>query len=128
MEDNSQIYSLLYNAEQLHTLPSTHVAQSLPQSHPESQNQFRSHTFKPSPNLPQTHLNNPQQARNNPRAHARKDVWQSSGSGKSEELARKGLCRGLNVDPVAENLKLSLIHICRCRRYAVCRSRWSPYH
>eukprot|EP00826_Nyctotherus_ovalis_P021572 TRINITY_DN16995_c0_g1_i4.p1 TRINITY_DN16995_c0_g1~~TRINITY_DN16995_c0_g1_i4.p1 ORF type:complete len:263 (-),score=58.81 TRINITY_DN16995_c0_g1_i4:16-804(-) len=22
---------------------------------------------------------------------------------------------------------LSLIHICRCRRYAVCRSRWSPY-
>eukprot|EP00826_Nyctotherus_ovalis_P028583 TRINITY_DN22568_c0_g1_i2.p1 TRINITY_DN22568_c0_g1~~TRINITY_DN22568_c0_g1_i2.p1 ORF type:complete len:235 (+),score=34.30 TRINITY_DN22568_c0_g1_i2:173-877(+) len=22
--------------------------------------------------------------------------------------------------------KLSLIHICRCRRYAVCRSRWSP--
>eukprot|EP00826_Nyctotherus_ovalis_P039343 TRINITY_DN3780_c0_g1_i6.p1 TRINITY_DN3780_c0_g1~~TRINITY_DN3780_c0_g1_i6.p1 ORF type:complete len:116 (-),score=13.50 TRINITY_DN3780_c0_g1_i6:22-345(-) len=25
-------------------------------------------------------------------------------------------------------LLLSLIHICRCRRYAVCRSRWSPYH
>eukprot|EP00826_Nyctotherus_ovalis_P035113 TRINITY_DN2985_c0_g1_i1.p1 TRINITY_DN2985_c0_g1~~TRINITY_DN2985_c0_g1_i1.p1 ORF type:complete len:179 (+),score=53.18 TRINITY_DN2985_c0_g1_i1:457-993(+) len=25
-------------------------------------------------------------------------------------------------------LQLSLIHICRCRRYAVCRSRWSPYH
>eukprot|EP00826_Nyctotherus_ovalis_P029372 TRINITY_DN23199_c0_g1_i1.p1 TRINITY_DN23199_c0_g1~~TRINITY_DN23199_c0_g1_i1.p1 ORF type:complete len:144 (-),score=37.43 TRINITY_DN23199_c0_g1_i1:9-440(-) len=25
-------------------------------------------------------------------------------------------------------LALSLIHICRCRRYAVCRSRWSPYH
>jgi len=23
---------------------------------------------------------------------------------------------------------LSLIHISRCRRYAVCRSRWSPYH
>eukprot|EP00826_Nyctotherus_ovalis_P018338 TRINITY_DN15483_c0_g1_i1.p2 TRINITY_DN15483_c0_g1~~TRINITY_DN15483_c0_g1_i1.p2 ORF type:complete len:132 (+),score=13.65 TRINITY_DN15483_c0_g1_i1:109-504(+) len=23
---------------------------------------------------------------------------------------------------------LSLIHICRCRRYAVCRSRWSAYH
>ena len=23
---------------------------------------------------------------------------------------------------------LSLIHIRRCRRYAVCRSRWSPYH
>eukprot|EP00826_Nyctotherus_ovalis_P014232 TRINITY_DN13942_c0_g2_i1.p1 TRINITY_DN13942_c0_g2~~TRINITY_DN13942_c0_g2_i1.p1 ORF type:complete len:158 (-),score=16.72 TRINITY_DN13942_c0_g2_i1:13-486(-) len=27
-----------------------------------------------------------------------------------------------------ERLRLSLIHICRCRRYAVCRSRWSPYH
>eukprot|EP00826_Nyctotherus_ovalis_P026013 TRINITY_DN20267_c0_g1_i1.p2 TRINITY_DN20267_c0_g1~~TRINITY_DN20267_c0_g1_i1.p2 ORF type:complete len:103 (-),score=13.49 TRINITY_DN20267_c0_g1_i1:9-317(-) len=26
------------------------------------------------------------------------------------------------------NIYLSLIHICRCRRYAVCRSRWSPYH
>ena len=25
-------------------------------------------------------------------------------------------------------LPLSLIHIWRCRRYAVCRSRWSPYH
>ena len=25
-------------------------------------------------------------------------------------------------------LKLSLIHIWRCRRYSLCRSRWSPYH
>ena len=25
-------------------------------------------------------------------------------------------------------IHLSLIHIWRCRRYAVCRSRWSPYH
>eukprot|EP00826_Nyctotherus_ovalis_P024344 TRINITY_DN18842_c0_g1_i2.p1 TRINITY_DN18842_c0_g1~~TRINITY_DN18842_c0_g1_i2.p1 ORF type:complete len:225 (+),score=36.41 TRINITY_DN18842_c0_g1_i2:102-677(+) len=30
--------------------------------------------------------------------------------------------------PFARELELSLIHICRCRRYAVCRSRWSPYH
>eukprot|EP00826_Nyctotherus_ovalis_P031724 TRINITY_DN25435_c0_g1_i1.p1 TRINITY_DN25435_c0_g1~~TRINITY_DN25435_c0_g1_i1.p1 ORF type:complete len:208 (-),score=47.76 TRINITY_DN25435_c0_g1_i1:25-648(-) len=30
--------------------------------------------------------------------------------------------------PNREADKLSLIHICRCRRYAVCRSRWSPYH
>eukprot|EP00826_Nyctotherus_ovalis_P041527 TRINITY_DN4198_c0_g2_i1.p1 TRINITY_DN4198_c0_g2~~TRINITY_DN4198_c0_g2_i1.p1 ORF type:complete len:106 (+),score=8.20 TRINITY_DN4198_c0_g2_i1:480-797(+) len=30
--------------------------------------------------------------------------------------------------PHIEIIKLSLIHICRCRRYAVCRSRWSPYH
>ena len=27
-----------------------------------------------------------------------------------------------------EAIWLSLIHIWRCRRYAVCRSRWSPYH
>ena len=26
------------------------------------------------------------------------------------------------------NLHLSLIHIWRCRRYSLCRSRWSPYH
>ena len=25
-------------------------------------------------------------------------------------------------------LGLSLIHIWRCRRYSLCRSRWSPYH
>eukprot|EP00826_Nyctotherus_ovalis_P008347 TRINITY_DN12157_c0_g2_i1.p1 TRINITY_DN12157_c0_g2~~TRINITY_DN12157_c0_g2_i1.p1 ORF type:complete len:254 (-),score=72.14 TRINITY_DN12157_c0_g2_i1:16-777(-) len=30
--------------------------------------------------------------------------------------------------PEVSTLHLSLIHICRCRRYAVCRSRWSPYH
>ena len=24
--------------------------------------------------------------------------------------------------------RLSLIHICRCRRLLTCRSRWSPYH
>eukprot|EP00826_Nyctotherus_ovalis_P019919 TRINITY_DN16207_c0_g1_i1.p1 TRINITY_DN16207_c0_g1~~TRINITY_DN16207_c0_g1_i1.p1 ORF type:complete len:108 (-),score=20.68 TRINITY_DN16207_c0_g1_i1:17-340(-) len=26
------------------------------------------------------------------------------------------------------HLDLSLIHICRCRRSTLCRSRWSPYH
>eukprot|EP00826_Nyctotherus_ovalis_P016995 TRINITY_DN14965_c0_g1_i2.p1 TRINITY_DN14965_c0_g1~~TRINITY_DN14965_c0_g1_i2.p1 ORF type:complete len:109 (+),score=12.52 TRINITY_DN14965_c0_g1_i2:49-375(+) len=25
-------------------------------------------------------------------------------------------------------IQLSLIHICRCRRSTLCRSRWSPYH
>eukprot|EP00826_Nyctotherus_ovalis_P062465 TRINITY_DN9039_c0_g1_i4.p1 TRINITY_DN9039_c0_g1~~TRINITY_DN9039_c0_g1_i4.p1 ORF type:complete len:177 (+),score=40.62 TRINITY_DN9039_c0_g1_i4:143-673(+) len=35
--------------------------------------------------------------------------------------------RALHKITSKENL-LSLIHICRCRRYAVCRSRWSPYH
>ena len=29
---------------------------------------------------------------------------------------------------IIKSLSLSLIHIWRCRRYAVCRSRWSPYH
>eukprot|EP00826_Nyctotherus_ovalis_P061031 TRINITY_DN8641_c0_g1_i3.p1 TRINITY_DN8641_c0_g1~~TRINITY_DN8641_c0_g1_i3.p1 ORF type:complete len:631 (+),score=82.16 TRINITY_DN8641_c0_g1_i3:211-2103(+) len=29
---------------------------------------------------------------------------------------------------IGDIVHLSLIHICRCRRYAVCRSRWSPYH
>ena len=28
----------------------------------------------------------------------------------------------------AQAAALSLIHICRCRRYSLCRSRWSPYH
>ena len=27
-----------------------------------------------------------------------------------------------------QNLNLSLIHIWRCRRSTLCRSRWSPYH
>eukprot|EP00826_Nyctotherus_ovalis_P046478 TRINITY_DN5257_c0_g2_i1.p1 TRINITY_DN5257_c0_g2~~TRINITY_DN5257_c0_g2_i1.p1 ORF type:complete len:190 (-),score=31.61 TRINITY_DN5257_c0_g2_i1:10-579(-) len=33
-----------------------------------------------------------------------------------------------SISKLEELPKLSLIHICRCRRYAVCRSRWSPYH
>ena len=38
------------------------------------------------------------------------------------------------VNPSRKSLKsyliisLSLIHIWRCRRYSLCRSRWSPYH
>mgnify|MGYP000635955437 CR=1 FL=1 len=33
----------------------------------------------------------------------------------------------LSLNPMA-HLDLALIHIRRCRRYAVCRSRGSPYH
>eukprot|EP00826_Nyctotherus_ovalis_P034689 TRINITY_DN2910_c0_g1_i2.p1 TRINITY_DN2910_c0_g1~~TRINITY_DN2910_c0_g1_i2.p1 ORF type:complete len:101 (-),score=24.82 TRINITY_DN2910_c0_g1_i2:22-324(-) len=44
--------------------------------------------------------------------------------GTMEELMLQLISEG-KCSPV---LKLSLIHICRCRRYAVCRSRWSPYH
>ena len=32
------------------------------------------------------------------------------------------------VDTQCSVLSLSLIHIWRCRRYSLCRSRWSPYH
>eukprot|EP00826_Nyctotherus_ovalis_P024901 TRINITY_DN19213_c0_g1_i1.p1 TRINITY_DN19213_c0_g1~~TRINITY_DN19213_c0_g1_i1.p1 ORF type:complete len:249 (+),score=73.04 TRINITY_DN19213_c0_g1_i1:73-819(+) len=39
-----------------------------------------------------------------------------------EKLKRERQVEGVKA------AKLSLIHICRCRRYAVCRSRWSPYH
>eukprot|EP00826_Nyctotherus_ovalis_P003045 TRINITY_DN1060_c0_g1_i12.p1 TRINITY_DN1060_c0_g1~~TRINITY_DN1060_c0_g1_i12.p1 ORF type:complete len:227 (-),score=72.55 TRINITY_DN1060_c0_g1_i12:20-700(-) len=42
-----------------------------------------------------------------------------------------GYDKELDVLPVTDPeipMYLSLIHICRCRRYAVCRSRWSPYH
>ena len=31
-------------------------------------------------------------------------------------------------DLMATNYTLSLIHIWRCRRSTLCRSRWSPYH
>ena len=31
------------------------------------------------------------------------------------------------LKPIMDN-PLSLIHIWRCRRYSLCRSRWSPYH
>eukprot|EP00826_Nyctotherus_ovalis_P021670 TRINITY_DN17039_c0_g1_i2.p1 TRINITY_DN17039_c0_g1~~TRINITY_DN17039_c0_g1_i2.p1 ORF type:complete len:156 (-),score=39.55 TRINITY_DN17039_c0_g1_i2:14-481(-) len=40
----------------------------------------------------------------------------------------KELNKNEGFSPYFENDNLSLIHICRCRRYAVCRSRWSPYH
>eukprot|EP00826_Nyctotherus_ovalis_P030304 TRINITY_DN2413_c0_g1_i7.p1 TRINITY_DN2413_c0_g1~~TRINITY_DN2413_c0_g1_i7.p1 ORF type:complete len:313 (-),score=95.70 TRINITY_DN2413_c0_g1_i7:19-957(-) len=39
-----------------------------------------------------------------------------------EDLKEKNKKNKLKIE------ELSLIHICRCRRYAVCRSRWSPYH
>ena len=39
-----------------------------------------------------------------------------------------GLAGAAAAASLSELGYLSLIHICRCRRYAVCRSRWSPYH
>eukprot|EP00826_Nyctotherus_ovalis_P056840 TRINITY_DN7753_c0_g2_i1.p1 TRINITY_DN7753_c0_g2~~TRINITY_DN7753_c0_g2_i1.p1 ORF type:complete len:260 (+),score=38.63 TRINITY_DN7753_c0_g2_i1:444-1223(+) len=38
----------------------------------------------------------------------------------------KGECSDVEQWYIVGILYLSLIHICRCRRYAVCRSRWSP--
>ena len=35
---------------------------------------------------------------------------------------------GQSLEKVEQDVDLSLIHICRCRRYSLCRSRWSPYH
>eukprot|EP00826_Nyctotherus_ovalis_P037054 TRINITY_DN3352_c0_g1_i10.p1 TRINITY_DN3352_c0_g1~~TRINITY_DN3352_c0_g1_i10.p1 ORF type:complete len:216 (-),score=60.30 TRINITY_DN3352_c0_g1_i10:21-668(-) len=46
-----------------------------------------------------------------------------------ENCAKEMLANVLVKEKIAlSNISLSLIHICRCRRYAVCRSRWSPYH
>eukprot|EP00826_Nyctotherus_ovalis_P058493 TRINITY_DN8042_c0_g1_i2.p2 TRINITY_DN8042_c0_g1~~TRINITY_DN8042_c0_g1_i2.p2 ORF type:complete len:241 (-),score=60.92 TRINITY_DN8042_c0_g1_i2:11-733(-) len=42
--------------------------------------------------------------------------------------SKQELCQTLESKIRDEDKMLSLIHICRCRRYAVCRSRWSPYH
>ena len=39
-----------------------------------------------------------------------------------------GIFREANQAKHIRVLKLSLIHIWRCRRYSLCRSRWSPYH
>ena len=34
----------------------------------------------------------------------------------------------LQLASTGPHFRLSLIHIWRCRRYSLCRSRWSPYH
>eukprot|EP00826_Nyctotherus_ovalis_P035528 TRINITY_DN3058_c0_g2_i1.p1 TRINITY_DN3058_c0_g2~~TRINITY_DN3058_c0_g2_i1.p1 ORF type:complete len:383 (-),score=76.31 TRINITY_DN3058_c0_g2_i1:22-1170(-) len=47
---------------------------------------------------------------------------------KSEDVKEECIQMHQANEQLQEELKLSLIHICRCRRYAVCRSRWSPYH
>ena len=57
------------------------------------------------------------------------------GSDIKQAIESLALDKGVDVDSMYEALvsafrsayMLSLIHISRCRRYAVCRSRWSPY-
>ena len=50
----------------------------------------------------------------------------------SFQLKKENVIMTLNVlmtkHVLSTVVELSLIHIWRCRRYAVCRSRWSPYH
>ena len=48
-----------------------------------------------------------------------------SGNGKVITVCGAGGNRDKGKRPL---MALSLIHISLCRRYAVCRSRWSPYH
>ena len=83
--------------------------------------------------------------------HIRPNLWSNFGNHTCLERFKKILCissfglRGGGVEIMtmigvqncqflakSENwtnaYALSLIHIWRCRRYAVCRSRWSPYH
>ena len=44
----------------------------------------------------------------------------------NSELRPKGIEKFLQLAQMTMNL--SLIHIWRCRRSTLCRSRWSPYH
>ena len=55
--------------------------------------------------------------------YARKEIHRRKMVGYCDGTA---IDRGVNLDGTPK--ELSLIHIRRCRRYAVCRSRWSPYH
>eukprot|EP00826_Nyctotherus_ovalis_P020599 TRINITY_DN16489_c0_g1_i1.p1 TRINITY_DN16489_c0_g1~~TRINITY_DN16489_c0_g1_i1.p1 ORF type:complete len:284 (-),score=52.77 TRINITY_DN16489_c0_g1_i1:9-860(-) len=64
-----------------------------------------------------------QQLQEDAKEHA-KSV-QTKVSAEDLDLREGNLLRERNVNGLGE---LSLIHICRCRRYAVCRSRWSPCH
>ena len=43
-------------------------------------------------------------------------------------LAKFGVDTAENEPDKVWSFGLSLIHIWRCRRYSLCRSRWSPYH
>ena len=57
-------------------------------------------------------------------AHRRRTVLSCPSSVSMRSMVRsQATCR-----PSWAPHRLSLIHIWRCRRYAVCRSRWSPYH
>eukprot|EP00826_Nyctotherus_ovalis_P059918 TRINITY_DN8374_c0_g1_i3.p2 TRINITY_DN8374_c0_g1~~TRINITY_DN8374_c0_g1_i3.p2 ORF type:complete len:187 (-),score=58.27 TRINITY_DN8374_c0_g1_i3:16-576(-) len=47
---------------------------------------------------------------------------------KAYQRLKDGLPRYRCVVDIASTYDLSLIHICRCRRSTLCRSRWSPYH
>eukprot|EP00826_Nyctotherus_ovalis_P066197 TRINITY_DN9764_c0_g1_i7.p1 TRINITY_DN9764_c0_g1~~TRINITY_DN9764_c0_g1_i7.p1 ORF type:complete len:123 (+),score=9.62 TRINITY_DN9764_c0_g1_i7:47-370(+) len=54
-------------------------------------------------------------------------IWDTAGQDTFASLTRM-YYKGTHGVLLVYDITLSLIHICRCRRYAVCRSRWSPYH
>eukprot|EP00826_Nyctotherus_ovalis_P009943 TRINITY_DN12635_c0_g1_i2.p1 TRINITY_DN12635_c0_g1~~TRINITY_DN12635_c0_g1_i2.p1 ORF type:complete len:297 (-),score=24.39 TRINITY_DN12635_c0_g1_i2:15-851(-) len=58
-------------------------------------------------------------------------VKQSSHTRTKTVVSMNSKARPISAGKVRNSIRvqsLSLIHICRCRRYAVCRSRWSPDH
>eukprot|EP00826_Nyctotherus_ovalis_P030657 TRINITY_DN24477_c0_g1_i1.p1 TRINITY_DN24477_c0_g1~~TRINITY_DN24477_c0_g1_i1.p1 ORF type:complete len:470 (+),score=106.54 TRINITY_DN24477_c0_g1_i1:92-1501(+) len=61
------------------------------------------------------------------RAQTCVNLYGHSGIGKTK-LAKEVAYFLYRRSVFSSGIYLSLIHICRCRRYAVCRSRWSPYH
>ena len=69
----------------------------------------------------------------NPISHRGEGVWKVSGWCLNGVWMVSGWCPD-GVWKVSgpkffwKNIFLSLIHIWRCRRYSLCRSRWSPYH
>ena len=51
-----------------------------------------------------------------------------AGQAKSKAQSYSGSKVDYSFNAGGGGTALSLIHICRCRRYSLCRSRWSPYH
>ena len=56
--------------------------------------------------------------------HTQSMCWQTD----EAKVRQWAICSSIFVVVVAAACVLSLIHIWRCRRDVLCRSRWSPYH
>ena len=55
-----------------------------------------------------------------------KSIWRHKSSANRPIMTKFG--RQMQNDMPMTTCRLSLIHIWRCRRSTLCRSRWSPYH